>query len=93
MLSHPFSGQVTQEQSLFYYEDGQDVTTFSVPNHKPDFLDEIDNETLSEGIVICGGDENIECLFDFFQTKNEALARSTARTNNENNENEQVIGQ
>ena len=69
------------------------MTTFSVPDHEPQFLDEIDNEALSEGILICGGDQNIECLFDFSQTKNEALARSTASTNNENNENEQVIGQ
>ena len=27
-------------------------------------------------------DENIECLFDFIQTRNEALAQSTANTNN-----------
>ena len=93
MHFHLFSGQITQEQSLFYYEDGQDVTTFSFPNHKPDFLDEIDKELLSQGIEICGSDKNKECLFDFFETKNEALARSTASTNNENNENEQVIGQ
>ena len=87
------SGQITQEESLFHYEDGENVTTFSDPNHSPDFLDEIDNETLSEGIEICGGDENIECLFDFIQTRNEALAQSTANTNNENNVIEQIVGQ
>ena len=93
LLSHLFSGQITQDQSLFYYETGENVSTFSDPNHIPVFLDEIDNETLSEAIDICGGDENIECLFDFSQTRNEALAQSTASTNNQNNENEQVIGQ
>ena len=93
LLSRLFSGQITQDQSLFYYEDGQDVSTFSDPNHIPVFLDEIDNDTLSEAIDICGGDENIECLFDFSQTGNEALAQSTASTNNQNNGNEQVIGQ
>ena len=69
------------------------MSTLSNPNHIPVFLDEIDNETLSEAIEICGGDENIECLFDFSQTRNEALAQSTASTNNQNNENEQIIGQ
>ena len=69
------------------------MTTFSDPNHSPDFLDEIDNVTLSEGIEICGGDENIECLFDFIQTRNEALAQSTANTNNENNVIEQIVGE
>ena len=86
------TGQVTQEESLFYYNEGENVSTFSVPNHEPQFLDELDNETLSEAIDVCGGDENIECLFDFSQTRNEALAQSTASTNNQNNENEQVIG-
>ena len=69
------------------------MSTLSNPNHIPVFLDEIDNETLSEAIEICGGDENIECLFDFSQTRNEALAQSTASTNNQNNKNEQIIGQ
>ena len=69
------------------------MSTLSDPNHIPVFLDEIDNETLSEAIDICGGDENIECLFDFSQTRNQALAQSTASTNNQNNENEQIIGQ
>ena len=87
------TGQVTQEESLFYYNEGVNVSTFSDPNHIPVFLDEIDNDTLSEAIDVCGGDENIECLFDFSQTGNEALAQSTANTNNQNNENEQVIGQ
>ena len=91
--SHLFSGQITQDESLFYYEQGENVSTLSNPNHIPVFLDEIDNETLSEAIEICGGDENIECLFDFSQTRNEALAQSTASTNNQNNENEQIIGQ
>ena len=86
------SGQITQEESLFYYENGENVSTLSDPNHIPIFLDEIDNETLNEAIAFCGGDENIECLFDFSQTRNEALAQSTANTNNQNNENEQVIG-
>ena len=86
------SGQITQEESLFYYDNGENVSTLSDPNHIPIFLDEIDNDTLNEAIDICGGDENIECLFDFSQTRNEALAQSTANTNNVNNENEQVIG-
>ena len=92
LLFFHLSGQITQEESLFYYENGETVSTLSDPNHIPIFLDEIDNETLNEAIAFCGGDENIECLFDFSQTRNEALAQSTANTNNQNNENEQIIG-
>ena len=92
LLFFHLSGQITQDESLFYYENGENVSTLSDQNHIPIFLDEIDNETLNEAIEFCGGDENIECLFDFSQTRNEALAQSTASTNNQNNENEQVIG-
>ena len=61
-------GQVYQDESIFTYEDGQSVDTFSVPNHVPPFLDEIlpnlmGNATLTD---ICG--DNVECLFDFSQT-------------------------
>ena len=61
-------GQVIQSESLFTYEDGKSVHTFSVPDHAPPFLDEIlsnlmGNSTLTD---VCG--TNVECLFDFSQT-------------------------
>ena len=85
-------GQVSEEESLFFYEDGQNVSTMSDPYHRPIFLDEIDNETLSEAAGICGGVENVECLFDFSQTRNEELAQATASTDNKNNEIQQIVG-
>ena len=86
------TGQISQNESLFFYEAGQNVSTFSDPDHVPQFLDEIDNGTLAEATQICGGTENIECLFDFSQTRNEELAVTTASTNNENNNDQQIIG-
>ena len=61
-------GQVTSEESIFTYEPGESVVTFSYPNHIPPFLDEIlsslmGNSTLTD---VCGN--NAECLFDFNQT-------------------------
>ena len=56
---------------------GQDVTTFSQPDHMPLFLDKIrtnleGNDSLT---AICGN--NTECLFDFSQTGNEAVGMAT----------------
>ena len=61
-------GQITLEESIFNYEPGESVVTFSYPNHIPPFLDEIlsslmENSTLTD---VCG--DNVECLFDFNQT-------------------------
>ena len=56
---------------------GQNVSTFSDPNHIPPFFDEI--STILEGNVtltnICGN--NTQCLFDFGQTGSEAIGMST----------------
>lgn len=76
-------GQITQEESLFFYNEGENVSTFSDPNHMPTFLDELDNETRTAAIAVCG-ETNIECIFDFSQTGNQELAISTLNTNNEN---------
>ena len=56
---------------------GENVSTFSDPNHVPPFLDEIRdnleaNSTLTD---ICGN--NTECLYDFAQTGNEAVGMAT----------------
>ena len=77
---------------MFFYEVGESVSTFSDPNHMPVFLDEIRPEVLEDAIEVCGGDENLECLFDFTQTRNAELAQNTANTNNENNDDQEIIG-
>ena len=65
---HIFSGQITEDESIFTYAPGDSVATFSDPDHIPPFLDEIasnleGNSTLTE---ICGN--NAQCLFDIEQT-------------------------
>ena len=61
-------GQITEEESIFTYEAGKSVGTFSNPDRTPPFLDELlaslmGNSTLTD---VCG--DNVECLFDFAQT-------------------------
>ena len=83
---------MTQEESLFFYQDGQNVSSFSDPNHEPVYLDEVPAETLAGAVEVCGSIENIECLFDLVQTNNEALAMTTSSTNNQNNEDQEIVG-
>ena len=62
------SGQITEEESIFTYEAGKSVDTFSNPFHTPPFLDELLTSLMSNSnlTAVCG--DNIECLFDFDQT-------------------------
>ena len=77
------SGQVTSEESIFAYEPGESVVTFSYPNHIPPFLDEIlsslmGNTTLTD---VCG--DNVECLFDFDQTGDVEVGMAAMAIENE----------
>ena len=70
-------GQISQSESIFQYMMGEDVSTFSQPDHMPPFLDVIidtleGNSTLT---AVCGS--NIECLFDFSQTGDETVGMAT----------------
>jgi len=56
---------------------GENVNTFSNPDHVPPFLDEI-SETLANNMTLmnaCGN--NTQCLFDFGQTGDEAVGMAT----------------
>ena len=71
------SGQITADESIFTYASGQNVDTFSDPNHEPPFLDEIranleGNNTLFQ---VCG--DNLQCLFDVGQTGDENVGMDT----------------
>ena len=76
-------GQVTQDESIFTYESGENVDTFSIPDHTPPFLDEIlsdltGNSTLTD---VCGN--NVECLFDFSQTGDMEVGMAAIAVENE----------
>lgn len=68
------------------------MANFSDPNHEPQFLDELDNKTRQEAEAVCGGSENIQCIFDFSQTGNRELALDTQMTLNTSEENQRIAG-
>ena len=63
------TGQITQDESLFTYKDGESTATFSNASFTPMFADEIEwpNAQLeNEAKEKCG--VNLECLFDTAST-------------------------
>ena len=88
------AGQLTQDESLFSYENGTSAETFSSPAHEPVFLDELlsslTDEQLRSAQQTCGDDQF--CLFDLLETKNQALAENSLQTNLQNTEEKVVAG-
>lgn len=81
MPHYVYTGQITPEESLFCYKIGENVSTFSHPDHVPVFLDEIGNFTEGQ-IATCGS--NTACLYDFLQTGDSEIAAQTKETDEEN---------
>ena len=84
---HHHTGQISQNESLFTYADGQNVTTFANPNHVPVFLDEVVANTAPEIVQSCNNDPM--CIFDYNQTGDANVGMATLTTN-QNNNNDQM---
>ena len=88
------SGQITEEESIFTYEEGESSATFAMPNHTTIFLDEVIanlTEAQREEVVqACG--EDLSCQFDLLETNNPALAQNSLEVNMENLETQAIVG-
>ena len=71
-------GQVTDQESLFFYEDNENSSTYAIEDHDPPFLDEITDELLANPQLtsVCG--DHVLCLFDYNQTGDPAIGIDTA---------------
>ena len=78
------TGQIAQNESLFTYADGQNVTTFVNPNHVPVFLDEVVANAAPEIVQSCNNDPM--CIFDYDQTGDANVGEATLKTNQNNND-------
>jgi len=75
-------GQITDEESLFTYGQGQSVATFANASFRPMFVDQIqwaDNATRDAAILACDGD--VTCLFDAASTSDVSLGTNSKDIN------------
>ena len=75
------AGQIqTNEDSLFIYNNNDNyVSTYTVEDHQPPFLDEIKDELLANTQLssVCGS--NLQCLFDYNQTGSPSIGLFATR--------------
>ena len=72
------TGQITANESLFTYENGESVNTFSDPGHIPPFLDDILLDSNLTLFTTCMN--SAECVFDTMQTGNISIGLATLET-------------
>ena len=73
-LSLLFLGQITDQESLFTYGPGENVSTFANATFEPMFVEEIkwaDNKTEAQARAQCEGD--VACLFDAASTNDVSI--------------------
>lgn len=80
------------DESLFFYGDNENVSTYIDVTHQPPFLDEMTNELLANTQLtsVCGN--NLQCLFDYNQTGRFSIGSFTANFQRDTEFNEFVYG-
>ncbi|GFR76121.1 latent-transforming growth factor beta-binding protein 4 [Elysia marginata] len=68
---------ITEDTTIFTYEQGKGTADFSNASFVPIFLDEVDNATIAAAEAVCGGSTDTACVFDYVATQNAALAQRT----------------
>ena len=77
-----FLGQITDQESLFTYGPGENVSTFANATFEPMFVEDInwaDNETEAQAKEQCKGD--VECLFDAASTNDVSIGVASREIN------------
>ena len=78
VFSVRYEGQITAEESLFFYRDGESTASLARPDHVPLFADELNISSLSQEIRdACG--TNLECIFDAVETGSIAFGQQTSQ--------------
>ena len=82
------TGQIEPEESLFTYPPGSSAADFSVPDHEPDFVDEVVANATQEVLDLCG--TNVRCIFDATQTGDVNVGLDTMQQDSFNMETQEV---
>ncbi|XP_055859668.1 cubilin-like isoform X2 [Biomphalaria glabrata] len=68
--------KVTPNNSVFIYDAGQTTNDYQHPEFVPVFSDTLSQAQVNEAVTLCGAN-NRECIYDYFVTRDAAVAVST----------------
>ena len=71
------TGQITANETLFFYTSGSSYVSYANPSFEPTFqLPPVDDATMENVTKTCGGSE--QCIFDYLLTGKKSLALASA---------------
>ena len=73
------AGQITAEESLFFYGDGVSTSNYSNPAFTPSFKSDIVANAPNDTTTYC--QSNPECIFDYSVSGDQAVASATLQAN------------
>lgn len=71
------SGRIDCAKSLFVYGGDLDCSSFQRTDFAPIFMDDFTQQEINQAQEVCGGPQNLNCIYDFLATQNEAIANVT----------------
>ena len=87
------TGALTDETSLFTYPEGENTHTYTNDSFVPIFLSEVNATVRADAEAMCGGAEDLGCIFDYIATGDAALAVNTRVSSQDAKTAQEVAGQ
>ncbi|XP_052777913.1 mucin-like protein [Mya arenaria] len=69
--------EINNNASAFFYPDGKSHEDYHNKTYIPKFLDEADNARVKDAEKVCGGSQNLECIFDYVFTELKEVGEMT----------------
>ena len=86
--SSSLAGQVNDGITLFTYPAGMSSADFAHPEHQPDYLTDVLQSAHPDVVSFCDNDP--QCIFDYSETMDEAVAQTTMEVDGNNTENQEI---
>lgn len=82
-----FVGLIDPSDSLFIYTSGKSSSDYINTDFVPLFVDEVDQQLLTNATAECGGESMASqaCIFDFLATGNKVLAQQSGQNDAQGN--------
>nr|XP_022333526.1 mucin-like protein [Crassostrea virginica] len=64
-------------KSLFVYQNDMSCSSYQQTGFTPIFMDDFTEQEIQQAQDTCGGPQNVNCIYDFLATQNQAIANAT----------------
>ena len=77
LFSLLIAGRIDCSKSLFVYQNDMSCSSYQQTGFTPIFMDDFTEQEIQQAQDTCGGPQNVNCIYDFLATQNQAIANAT----------------